>query len=407
MIDSTTRGREMKIREKSRFLEIIGSYDVVIIGGGIAGVAAAIAASRNNTTVCIVEKNCEPGGLATLGNVNVYLPLCDGKGNKVIGGIAEQLLKLSVSDGYSNIPDCWKENGNIDERKKHRYLVEFNPSSFALAIEQCLINEGVKIMYDTRFRDVIKKNHSITHIIIESKQGRNVIECKTIIDASGDADVCKAAEENIVSVKTNVPCGWFFYFDGKKIRKSQFSCRYDPYNNTVVDRGKGFSVETIEDITEQIIVSRNHIRKIIEQLKKTNPSVYPVSIPVIPAFRMTRRLKGKIELEEAHQGIMFDDSVGMTGDWRKPGPVYYIPFSCLIAVKTKNLITAGRCISSNTAWDITRAIPVCALTGEIAGTASALFCKEKAKNFSSLDIKKLQNLLKKQSVIIDKIPGKT
>lgn len=118
---------------------------------------------------------------------------------------------------------------------------------------------------------------------------------------------------------------------------------------------------------------------------------------------MTRRLKGKIELKQEDEGKIFPDTVGMTGDWRKPGPVYYIPFSSLHAVKTKNLITAGRCISASTAWDIVRVIPVCALTGEISGTASALLVKDKVESFSELKIKKLQDILKKQGVITEKI----
>lgn len=105
-IDARKRLRKMTDKEK---------YDVVVIGGGIA----------------------------TIGNVYVYLPLCDGKGDQVIGGIAEELLKLSISYGYKDILSCWKEGGNKEERKKVRYKVEFNP-----------------------------------------------VECKVAIDASGDADVC-------------------------------------------------------------------------------------------------------------------------------------------------------------------------------------------------------------------------
>ncbi|MCM8788865.1 MAG: FAD-dependent oxidoreductase, partial [Candidatus Omnitrophica bacterium] len=137
------------------------------------------------------------------------------------------------------------------------------------------------------------------------------------------------------------------------------------------------------------------------KMRKENQSIYPVSLPSIPTFRMTRRIKGKIELEEAHERIMFADRVGMAGDWRKHGPVYYIPFSALYGVKTSNLITAGRCISANSAWDIIRAIPVCSLTGEIAGTASALLCRHKKNSFGSLNINKLQRALKDQGVKID------
>ncbi|MCM8760144.1 MAG: FAD-dependent oxidoreductase, partial [Candidatus Omnitrophica bacterium] len=136
------------------------------------------------------------------------------------------------------------------------------------------------------------------------------------------------------------------------------------------------------------------------EIKEKNPSSYLLSIPTIPTFRMTRRLKGIVELKEEDEGKIFDDVVGMTGDWRRAGPVYYIPFSCLYAVKTKNLITAGRCISASSAWDIIRAIPTCTLTGEISGTAGSLLIKENSESFSNLDIKKLQETLKKQGVII-------
>ncbi|MCM8818946.1 MAG: FAD-dependent oxidoreductase, partial [Candidatus Omnitrophica bacterium] len=144
-----------------------------------------------------------------------------------------------------------------------------------------------------------------------------------------------------------------------------------------------------------------YILKKFFEIKEKKPSSYLLLVPTIPTFRMTRRLKGKTELKEEDEGKIFPDSVGMTGDWRKPGLVYHIPFSCLYAVKIKNLITAGRCISASTAWDVVRTIPVCALTGEISGTASALYVKEMADSFSSLDIKKLKKTLKNHGVIID------
>ncbi|MCM8785661.1 MAG: FAD-dependent oxidoreductase [Candidatus Omnitrophica bacterium] len=374
----------------------IGKYDVVVVGGGIAGVSASISSARNGMKVCLIEKFCALGGLATIGNVCVYLPLCDGKGNQTIGGLAEELLKLSISDGYKDIPQAWKEKGDIKKRKETRYKVEFNPVSFMLLLEELVLKEGVEIRYDTRFCGVIKENNEITHLIIEDKEGKGIIECKVVVDASGDADVCYFSGEDIVSVDANVPVAWFFCFDGKEVKRYVVGERYDPYNRDV----KGFSVNTVKEITEQIIKSREYIRRKIEQLKGENPHIYPVSIPLMPTFRMTRRLKGKIELREEDEGKIFPDAVGMTGDWRRSGPIYYIPFSCLYGVKTKNLTTAGRCISASSAWDIIRAIPCCALTGEISGTASSLLIKEKAESFSNLDIKKLQKILKKQGVII-------
>lgn len=79
------------------------SYDVIIIGGGMAGVAAAISARRKGAEVLIIEKTALLGGLATFGVVPYYLPICDGKGNKVLGGITEELLHLSVKYGYDTL----------------------------------------------------------------------------------------------------------------------------------------------------------------------------------------------------------------------------------------------------------------------------------------------------------------
>ena len=86
------------IQESSKRLAVSATYDVAVVGGGIAGIAAALAAKRAGASVLLLEKMFAMGGLATLGNVTIWLPLCDGNGHQVIGGIGEELLKLSVKD---------------------------------------------------------------------------------------------------------------------------------------------------------------------------------------------------------------------------------------------------------------------------------------------------------------------
>ena len=84
------------------------------------------------------------------------------------------------------------------------------------------------------------------------------------------------------------------------------------------------------------------------------------------------------------------------GDWKESGYRYEIPFRCLYNSKVKNLVTAGRCISSNDdMWDYTRVIPACAVTGEAAGTAAAM-----SNDFTSLSVKKLQEELVRKGVIL-------
>lgn len=111
---------------------------------------------------------------------------------------------------------------------------------------------------------------------------------------------------------------------------------------------------------------------------------------------MTRRIDGVFTQNDGDISREHTDSVGLFSDWRKAGPVYELPFSTLYGKKISNLITAGRCISvTDSMWDITRVIPVCAVSGQAAGTAAAI-----TDNFADTDIKRLQNLLKSTGVML-------
>ena len=392
---------ENVIIEKERKLPIIDSFDVVVVGGGIAGVASALAAARNGARVCIIEKENMLGGLATLGLVVIYLPLCDGMGNQVIGGIGEELLKASIKYGPGQIPDCWKQGGDISKRKETRYRLEFNAASFAISMEELVLENSVSIFYDTRFCSVAMDNDRIEAVIIENKGGRSAIRCKAVVDATGDADVCYLAGERTVSVNTNRKAGWFYSYDGNEIQLHHLS---DPLYQPTPPGSRTYAGDDWRDVNALNIDARKFILERIRQLResKGNDNIYPLIIPAIPQFRMTRRLHGQVTMEEHHERYFFADTVGMTGDWRKKGPIYYIPFRSLIGEKVKNLIAAGRCISAHgDVWDVTRVIPPCAVTGQAAGTAAALLAKEKNSDFTCLDINKLQSILIDQGVIIE------
>ncbi len=113
------------------------------------------------------------------------------------------------------------------------------------------------------------------------------------------------------------------------------------------DSGRGYAGDIAEDVTAQVIDSRRLFRAQIEDRKQEtgNRAIYMLQMPSIPTFRMTRRLRGAFELAEEDEHRSFEDTIGLTGDWRKRGPVYHLPLRSLIAVNTANLITAGRCIS--------------------------------------------------------------
>lgn len=399
--------------ESSRQLPVRGMSDVVVAGGGIAGVAAALAAARNGMSVLLIEKSCALGGLATLGNVTVWLPVCDGRGRQVMGGLPEELLKLSVADlGRDNtsarfvgIPPCWLPGGDTEERKTKRYRVCFNPASYMLALEKLLVNAGIKLLYDTRVCATIRDKGRISHLLVENKDGRSAVACRSVIDATGDADICFMAEEKTESLDTNVLTGWFYFLKDNVLSLHPLSNRYNPYASKEGAQGPFFSGDDAEQVTAHILGTRDLIRDKLAVLREQEPGseIQIISLPTMACFRMTRRLAGRFTLGEKHMHQWFEDAVGFTGDWRKAGPVYAVPLRSLQGVNNSNLLAAGRCISADTTvWDVTRAIPACALTGAAAGTAAALAVERHEGDIAGIKTEHLQCRLVEHGFLLDR-----
>lgn len=387
--------------ESERKTNIIGSYDVIVAGGGIAGISSALAAARNGANVLLVEKQCVLGGLATLGLITIYLPLCDGMGNQVIYGIGEELLRLSIKYGYEDrYPKAWLENGTQEEKKKQRFMVRYNPHLFAIAAEQLLISEGVHILYDTKICGVDMLEDKINAVFIENKEGRSAVTAKSIVDSTGDADICNFSKAITASRSDNALANWYYYLSKGKLMLRQLGVVDINDSNKAPDplSEKKYSGLNGKEISEMLIFEHEQMLKDILKKREEEEDIVPVTMPTVLQVRMTRRIVGAYELDEKEVHKDFYDSIGVTGDWRKSGPVFEIPYRCLYGNEVKNLITAGRCISvTNSMWDITRVIPVCALTGEAAGTAAAM-----TDDFSSLEPELLQNRIKKQGGKIKK-----
>lgn len=105
--------------------------DVCVCGGGVAGISAALAAARRGADTILLDRGFMLGGLATAGIVTIYLPLCDGRGEQVCYGLAEELFRLSIEHGAeSRYPAAWLDGGSREERSRERFLVQFNAQFF-------------------------------------------------------------------------------------------------------------------------------------------------------------------------------------------------------------------------------------------------------------------------------------
>jgi len=394
------------IIEREREIKVSASCDVLVAGGGIAGMAAAIAAARGGKKVTLVEREYLLGGMATLGLVTIFLPLCDGEGNQLIFGICEELLKLSIEHGAeANYPKAWLEGGSLEERKKNRYITQFNPHLFALRAEALLTKLGVTILYGTLVASIVKDGNRISHVIIENKSGRSAIAVESVIDCTGDADVCHlAGAKTALHAKGNGLASWYYYIRGGKVSLKMFGLadvvpgrepdnagksEYAAVMVDSLDQNVRFSGVDGEELSRVVIAAHQKMYDDIMKAHAEDNSYLPVTISTIPLVRMSRRLVGACTMDVTENRKFNPDSIGMTGDWRKRGPAFEIPFGTLYGNEVPNLLAAGRCISVTDAmWDITRVIPPCAVTGEAAGTAASL-----GSDFTKLSVAELQERL--------------
>lgn len=369
-------------------------YDVVVVGGGIAGIAASLSAARENKKVLLIESSYQLGGLATSGLIAIYLPLDDGEGNQICHGICEELIKLSISKDDTKDIDARWEKATKEERMKLRYETAYNPQIFAILSEKLLMENGVEILYGANVYNAEINDGYINKINIATRTENLIIKGKAFIDATGDATLCKIAdEETVLCDKGNYLAYWYYkLLNGKNhlTLRGRIDLNYDSDMDYPIFDG-------IDSKELSKVMAEMHTRILDDFLMDGNErhDYSLVTLPTIPQVRMTRRLVGKYELHIDDYNKHFDDSLGMFASWIHKGRSYELPLNSLIAKKTKNLCVAGRCISvdGTKMWDVIRVIPVCAVTGEACGLIAA-----HNTDFSNVDVKKLQQILDDRKV---------
>lgn len=378
-------------------------YDVAVCGGGFAGISAALAAAREGKSVVLFEKEYMLGGLGTAGLVTIYLPLCDGYGHQVSFGIAEELLKLSITYGAEDkYPENWLDGIGTRTEKDKRYEVQYNAQVFAILAEKLLLEHHVDIMYGSYVIDVETENDRLGKLWVQNKSGRQEYPVRCVVDATGDCDIAHFAGVPTDTYKQgNILAAWYYATDPEGYHLQMVGVADVPDEERTGNEEKPlirrrFSGLDGRELSEMMCLSHKQSLANWLKLREKYPDAVISTIATIPQIRMTRKIVGEYELAHTQMHTFFEDSIGMVSNWKKRGPVYEVPFRTLYNRNVKNLIVAGRCTSVNeTLWDVMRVIPCCAVTGQAAGTAAAM-----TDDFSVLDIAELQRKLQENGVVL-------
>ena len=383
-------------------------YDVIVCGGGVAGVAAAVTSAQNGLSTLLLEKSNILGGLGTLGLINLFVPMCNGRGKQIIFGLAEKWLRLSATLGWDTIPPEWK-NGEPKEPTNVRYVQRYSPAIFAYQLTEEVKNSGADVLFDCMAIDPLMDGNRCVGVFTEGKGGTEFYSCKMLIDTTGDCDVLRRAGVPTVSGEN------FFTFSAKMITLDSCQKAVDEqdirhiykgisggginlYGDNQPDDVPKWSGLTVDEVTDYIV--RNHLL-ILEKLKKTDRKTREiVTTPGMPQFRTTCHIKGDHSLKVADAYRHFDDSVCAINDFDHRDHLFEVPLRALTRRDFPNVITAGRSADgTGYGWDILRVIPPAILTGQAAGQAAALAIKT-GKDVAFVDVKTLQNDLEAQNVMI-------
>jgi len=322
--------------------------------------------------------------------------------------LAEELLRLSVKDNLieAKNPVHWFNDYDTETRaKSERYEVRFNAQYFALLAEKELLSAGVEILYGTLCCGVDIIDCHIDHIVCENKSGRFAVKVGSVVDCTGDADICyRAGVATEKFGKGNILAAWHYSLsdsEGYKLRMKGAADVPDEVKNKVnygeqALNNKRYSGLDGDELSGQVIDSHAVMLNDVVKERAKDKSYMPVTMPTIPQVRMTRRIVGAYTLDTAEEHTFMADSIGMVSDWRRRGPVWEVPFATLYGNDAKNLITAGRNTSvTDNMWDVMRVIPCCAVTGQAAGVAAAM-----TDDFGALNVTQLQEKLKNAGVIL-------
>jgi len=395
------------ILEPARQIPVLAETEVLVIGGGPAGTAAAIAASRTGAETYLVERYNHLGGLWTGGLV---LPLLsthavdkNHQTRQVIYGIGGEMSRKLKDLGMSI----------------HEVDPVVDPEAAKYVLDEMILEAGVKMLYHTWATEVIMDGNSIKGVLVESKSGRMAVLAKVVVDCTGDGDIFHWAGEPYDEMKYHIGLVHRLGNTDKVNRQVPGYVDRDlggptpiPGVNWVNMHGQDKQdALDVENLSRLQLEYRREIWESVQRIRQTPgyEKVFLLDTASQLGIRMSRIVEAeyRLTLEDTMTYRAFDDVIGISGAWttmlykgkrvpREDRPLWQIPYRSLIPKNTENLLVAGRCFCfERELVEDTRIIGTCLITGHGAGAAAGLAVKEGTR-VRDLDTEKLKGLLLEQ-----------
>ena len=390
-------------------MEAIWNFDIIVAGGGVAGAAAALQAARLGKRVVLVEKAVQLGGLATTGLVNLFEPMCNGRGTQIIKGMAQEFLELARRYGWDDLPAEWQNGEPGQDNTNRRLVCHFSAPIFALVLCKLLTDAGVTLMFDTVVTDVEATDGHIHAARVFNKSGCAKIKAGIYIDTTGDADLLHYA--GVPTAKQgnyHTYAGYGLNLDtcrkaveNRDVGKLYFDIPGGSASRTGKNHPEGMPLWDGTDGTQVSRYFQANQIEVLERIRNDDrKSRDIVMLPAMHQFRTTRHIIGNHILQKEDAFRHFEDSIGAISDCMSRDAIYEVPYGTLVRSDWDNILTAGRSAAAEGyAWEVLRVIPPAILTGQAAGMAASMALDAGCPIFQ-VPIRPLQEALAQTGVII-------
>ena len=393
-------------------MDIVREVDVVVVGGGPAGIAAAVASARAGASTLLIERFGYLGGTATaslMANINGFRNQVEPDSTQTVRGIAQEIvLELHRLNGLGKSP--YKQKAYDITRGELDYSYAIDVEKFKYVVMKMCVDAGVELLLHSFFSQPIVENGRVMGVIVENKSGRQAIRAKVTVDASGDGDVaaragCDFWQTRHDEAKRMGDTLMYRIQFGKSRPAEPYACDFGSSSVVWGPGAKAIDGTDAFELSQAEVQARLRVFEDFAEKQKTYPELADavvVETPPLLGIRQTRFIEGEYKLTEqdALEGRRFDDVVAISScpiihfyGYRRylEHEGYDIPYRCLVPKKIDGLLISGRCISSEQQpYESHRAmVPIMAI-GQAAGAAAALCarirCEPRGLSASDLQV---------------------